>query len=136
MGPESPGAGDQVLPEARLGLVDPHRDATGEGRAGVGGVNTLLVESVTGLVAGGEEPDVEQPRVEAGCDPYVARSTEVDAERMDRPVLAAPASVVAEAGDNVASEFLLGGLVELTPERHGSVLPETRRDVAHERDYQ
>ena len=125
--PESPGAGDQVLPQTRLGFVDAHRDATGEGRAGVGGLNTLLVESVTGLVPSGEEPDGEQPRVEAGRDPYVTWTAEVDAERVDRPVLAAPAPVVAEAGDNVASEFLLGSLVELAPERRGAVLAETSR---------
>ena len=66
---------------------------------------------------------MQQPRVETGGDPYLTWTAEVDVERVDRPVLAAPAPVVAEAGDNVASELLLGGLVEVALERRGAVFP-------------
>jgi hypothetical protein len=70
---------------------------------------------VASLVAGGEEGDREQLRVEAGRDPDVAGTAEVDAEGVDGPVLAAPAPVVAEVGDNIAPEGLLADLVELAP---------------------
>src|SRR5215217_8780192 len=89
---------------------------------------------MTGLVAGAEEPDRESSRVDAGGDPYVTGTTEVDAERVDSPVLPAPAPVVAEPRYDVAPERLLGGLAEVTPEWRGAVFPEPRRYLAYERD--
>ena len=62
-------------------------------------------------MAGGDEPDGDQPRVETGRDPYVTWTAEVDTERVDCPMLAAP--VVAEASWVASSNSPLSGGVDV-----------------------
>ncbi len=110
--PEGARAADQVLPQARLALVDARGGAAGQDGAVVGRVDALLVHGVPRLVQGAEEALGQVVLVEAGGDAHIA-AREPDREGVGGLVLAPPAEVVAEVAGDLLAEGLLLSLGEV-----------------------
>src|SRR2546430_9204830 len=99
MPPEGEAPADQVLPEARLGLVDAGRRAVPQRRAVDLGAHALVVHGMSGFVDRAEEAFVEEVARDPGRDADVARP-EACRKRMLRDVLEAPLEVLAEPLDD------------------------------------
>ena len=92
MFPEGPAAADLVFPEARLRFVNAQRDGAAQGKAELGGVESLVVDAVARLVEDAKEALVEFARLVAGGEPAIAR-TDAAAKRVSSDVEAAGAEV-------------------------------------------
>ena len=102
--PEGEAANDMVLPQARLGFMGAEAGASDriesdeirrEGRAGIGGVDALLVEPMPDLVGRAEHGGRKIVPVVAGGDAHVVAG-ERHLERMHRRVEAPALEVVSE----------------------------------------
>ncbi len=115
--PERQAAPDQVLPEARLRLVQPHRRCRGQRRAVVLGGEALLVEPVAELVHRAEHRGRRVAGVDPRGEPHVG-GVGSSGERMDAPVLPAGVQVEAEELQQLEGELPLLLRVEGPPVEH------------------
>src|SRR6478736_241952 len=79
--PKRPAARDDVLPQARLALVDTRGNPAAERGAFVGRVHALLVHRMSGLMQRREEGVADVVLAHPGRDPDVARR-KLGAERV------------------------------------------------------
>ncbi len=101
--PEGEGSPDQVLPHARLRLVDGQRRAAEQRGSVELLLGTQFIQGVTRLMHGAEQHGGRVVLLEAGRDAHIV-DAETGAERMRRAVLAALGPVVAELGGNAHAE--------------------------------
>jgi hypothetical protein len=97
--PEAPAAPDDVLPQARLALVDACRRALGQRRALDRTVDALLVHGVSRFVHRAEEAVAQIVLVEAGGDAHIAQR-EAGHEGVVRLVLASALEVIAKLAND------------------------------------
>src|SRR6266404_772872 len=112
--PEGPVSADEVLPEARLGLVDAKRRRLAHRRAEVLRVEALLVQGVAHFVQDAEEPVVETVAVVARGDAAIAGTNGAE-KRVGGRVQSATFEIETESGGHRFAEGPLPVRREGTP---------------------
>ena len=124
--PEGSTSADQVLPEPRLALVDPHRAAPLQGAVQEALGAALLVQRVPGLVQGSEDRATQKVLVEGVGNPHIP-GRHRDAEGVLGLVDPTPVEVIAQGPGQALDVLALardledlaqGGIVQLRAPAH------------------